>query len=172
LEVLCLKTRPKPKTTITSKNVIAKRSFALEFDLQLFAEKGTGKNIPTWKGSGPTPGVLGLNANSKSIKAIQNYYPKNGGIEYVFDPKTNTFAVGRPIDGLYDGSPHQQLARSIGADESTVLGGMFRRGANGEIYTSEDSGHYGYRWTPELRGQFENTMNDYGITINHQSWGK
>lgn len=68
----------------------------------------------SWQGSGPAPGVLGLETGSVSSKAIQNYFPstKNGSIEFVFDPKTNTFAVGKPTNNL-GGSPHQQLAETI-----------------------------------------------------------
>ena len=125
-----------------------------------------------WKGSGPVPGVLGVNANSKSVEAIKNYYPKDGGIEFVFDPKTNTFVVGKPQNGLLQGSAHQQLARSIGADESTVLGGTFSRGTQGEIYTTENSGHYGEHWTDQLRQQFQNVMKEYGLPLIHEKWGQ
>ncbi|NNA90114.1 polymorphic toxin type 43 domain-containing protein [Pseudomonas sp. ICMP 8385] len=101
------------------------------------------KATTSWQGSGPAPGVLGLEPGSASSKAIQNYFPstKNGSIEFVFDPKTNTFAVGKPISNL-GGSPHQQLAETIKSDGSTLVGGMFRRGPNGEVITNEFSGHY------------------------------
>jgi hypothetical protein len=33
------------------------------------------EEIPTWNGSGPTSGVLGVNANSKSVAALRNYNP-------------------------------------------------------------------------------------------------
>ena len=129
--------------------------------------KGTGNSIPTWKGSGPAPGTIGVNANSKSVGALNNYYPKDGAIEFVFDSKINTFVVGKPKSGMFNGSPHEQLAQSIKADTSTVVGGMFKRGANGEILTNEFSGHYWQNWIPEVRQQFTNTMNQYGIKVTH-----
>jgi len=121
----------------------------------------------TWKGSGPTPGTIGVNANSKSVSALKNYNPKDGAIEFVFDPKTNTFVVGKPKSGLFSGSPHEQLAQTINADTSNVVGGMFKRGTNGQILTNEFSGHYWQNWTAEVRQQFVNTMNQYGIKVTH-----
>ena len=72
-------------------------------------------------GSGPVPGVLEASARVKSIAALRSYTPPRGGVEYVFDPASATFAVGRPSAraGL-TGSPHQQLAQSIGADPTRV----------------------------------------------------
>lgn len=102
------------------------------------------------------------------MKAIQNYYPKKGGIEFVFDPKSNTFVVGAPKSG-FTGSPHQQLARSIGADESAVVGGMFRRGSNGETLTNEASGHFWKNWTPQIRQQFQKAMDGYGLGVKHHN---
>ncbi|MGG4207627.1 polymorphic toxin type 43 domain-containing protein [Paenibacillus jamilae] len=129
-------------------------------------------NVPTWKGSGPTSGVLEVNSSSQSVKAIKNYYPKQGGIEFVFDPKTNTFVVGKPKDtSFFKGSPHQKLAQTIDADEKTVVGGTFSRGPNGEIYTTENSGHYGQNWTPEVRKQFDEVMKSYGLPVKHEVWG-
>ncbi|WP_082067103.1 polymorphic toxin type 43 domain-containing protein [Paenibacillus terrae] len=133
--------------------------------------EGTG-NVPTWKGSGPTSGVLEVNSSSQSVKAIKNYYPKQGGIEFVFDPKTNTFVVGKPKDTTsFKGSPHQKLAQTIDADGKTVVGGTFSRGPNGEIYTTENSGHYGQNWTPEVRKQFDEVMKSYGLPVKHEVWG-
>ncbi len=126
------------------------------------------KTIPTWKGSGPAPGVLGVNSSSKSIKAIQNYYPKQGGIEFVFDYKTNTFVVGKPIKSGF-GSPHQNLADTIGANTTSAVGGSFTRGPNRKILTNEHSGHFGEYWTPEIRKQFQNTMKNYGLDLEHSA---
>ncbi|KAF6587924.1 hypothetical protein JDW19_14185 [Paenibacillus polymyxa] len=132
--------------------------------------EGTG-NVPTWKGSGPTSGVLGVNSSSKSVEAIKNYYPKEG-IEFVFDPKTNTFVVGKPNNSSFTGSPHQKLAQTINADGKTVVGGTFSRGPNGEILTTENSGHYGQNWTPEVRKQFEEVVGNYGLPVKHEIWGR
>lgn len=90
-----------------------------------------------------------------------------------FDPTTNTFAVGKPKPGLFDGSPHQQLARSIGADESKVVGGTFSRIADVSIVTTENSRHYGQNWIPETTKRFETWLsNRLGTPVNHQSWSK
>jgi hypothetical protein len=109
-------------------------------------------------GNGSTPKVPGdivVDSDAPSTKLLQNYYPKNGSIEFIFDPETHTFAAGKPASYLgIMGSPHQQLARSVGANESTVLGGEFARGGSGTIITNEYSGHYGARWTLALRQQF------------------
>ena len=86
----------------------------------------------------------------------------------MFDPKTNTFVVGKPKSGLFNGSPHEQLAQSINADTSTVVGGMFKRGTNGEILTNEFSGHYWQNWTADVRQQFVNKMNQYGLKVTHR----
>lgn len=122
---------------------------------------------PNWKGSGPTPGVIGINSSTESVGAMKNYYPSGGSIEFVFDPKTNTFVVGAPKGGAFTGSPHQQLAQTIEANESSVVGGMFSRGPNGEIITNESSGHFWQNWTPETRQQFLNFMESHGLQVMH-----
>lgn len=131
-------------------------------------ETGGVKTPTSWQGSGPAPGVLGLEPGSVSSKAIQNYFPstKNGSIEFVFDPKTSTFAVGKPTTNL-GGSPHQQLAETIKSDGSALVGGMFRRGPNGEVITNEFSGHYWKNWTPEVRAKFERTLKQYDLNVKH-----
>lgn len=129
------------------------------------------KGAATWKGSGPTPGVLGLEPGSASSKAIQNYYPstKSGSIEFVFDTKTQTFAVGKPSSTTPGLSPHEQLAKSIGSSGSgSVVGGMFKRGPNGEFITNEFSGHYWQNWSPETRSAFEKAMSGYGVKVEHR----
>ncbi|MBB4864037.1 filamentous hemagglutinin [Pseudomonas nitritireducens] len=129
------------------------------------------KGAATWKGSGPVPGVLGVEPGSVSSKAIQNYYPstKSGSIEFVFDTKTQTFVVGKPSVGSPGLSPHEQLAKSINSsDSSAVVGGMFRRGPNGEFITNEFSGHYWQNWTPETRSAFEKAMSGYGVKVEHR----
>jgi filamentous hemagglutinin len=111
-----------------------------------------------------------LRADETSVAALRNYYPRGGGVEFVFDPTTNTFVTGRPQSGLFQGSPHQQLAQSINAS-SNVVGGIFRRGPNGEILTDEHSGHYGEKWTPEIRQQFQGWLsNRVGVPVLHATW--
>ena len=117
----------------------------------------TPRNLPPLKGSGPAPGLLEVSHRTKSVAATRNYYPKKTGelTEFVFDPSTETFVVGRPKAGrLPLESPHQQLARLSGADQSVVVGGTFSRTPDGGIRTTEMSGHYGYRWNNQTRKQF------------------
>ncbi|SMD16447.1 polymorphic toxin type 43 domain-containing protein, partial [Sporomusa malonica] len=126
---------------------------------EIAALKGASKAVPTWSGSGPAPGVLGVNSSSQSVAAIRNYYPKEGAIEFVFDPKTNTFLVGE--------GKHAALANTINADTTTVVGGIFSRGANGQILTNEASGHFWKNWTPAVRQQFMEVMESYGLPAVH-----
>ena len=127
----------------------------------------TGVAAKTLSGSGPVPGVLEASGRVKSFAALRNYNPK-GGVEYVFDPATGTFAVGRPAVGAgLKGSPHEQLAQSIGANPSTVVGGTLTRGGNGAFITTEQSGHFWQNWTPEIRQQFVGTMRGYGLDVVH-----
>jgi hypothetical protein len=117
-------------------------------------------------GSGPVPGVLEASSRVKSFAALRNYNPK-GGVEFVFDPESGTFATGRPAASAgLKGSPHEQLAQSIGADPSTVVGGTLTRGGPGQFLTTEQSGHFWQNWTPEVRAQFVETMRGYGFDVS------
>jgi hypothetical protein len=81
-------------------------------------------------------------------------------------------AVGQPrthLDSML--SPHQQLARSIGADPNTVLGGIVRRQSDGTFDFDENSGHYGERWTPALTNQFSEFLSQYGMPHVTTPWG-
>lgn len=131
------------------------------------ASKVTQGSTAIRSGSGPVAGVLEASATSRSLAALRNYVPK-GGVEYVFDPATGVFATGRPssLAGL-SGSPHQQLAASIGAEPSSVVGGTLTRNAQGVFVTTENSGHYWQNWTPAIRKQFVETMNGYGFDVSH-----
>jgi RHS repeat-associated protein len=136
-------------------------------------------NLGMLSGSGPVPGVIEVSHRVKSVAAFKNYNPATrrapgrGGAysikstEFVFDPVQSRFAVGKP-HGWSAGSPHQRLAASIDADPSVVVGGMFRRGPNGEILTNERSGHYWRNWTPEIRSKFEKFMKEMtGLRHEH-----
>ncbi|PPU83914.1 filamentous hemagglutinin [Xanthomonas sacchari] len=126
-------------------------------------------NQPGWYGSGPTSGVLGLEPGSISSKAINNYFPSTPtkSIEFVYDPTTSMFAVGKPNVDL-QGSPHEQLAKTIGASPDDVVGGIFRRDAvTGEILTNESSGHFHQNWNNEVRKTFIKDMNNHGVEVNH-----
>ncbi|VBB15912.1 Filamentous hemagglutinin,Uncharacterized conserved protein,filamentous hemagglutinin family N-terminal domain,haemagglutination activity domain [Burkholderia stabilis] len=126
---------------------------------------------PNFSGSGPVPGVIAITDNT-SVGALRNYNPSGGGVEFVFDPTTNTFAVGKPKAGLFDGSPHQQLVQSIGANDKNIVGGTFSRAPDGSIVTTENSGHYGQNWTPQIWDQFQRWLSDrVGVPVNHQPWG-
>lgn len=126
---------------------------------------------PKFSGSGPAPGVIAI-TDSTSVGALRNYFPTGGGVEFVYDPTTNTFAVGKPTAGLFDGSPHQQLVQSIGANDQNIVGGTFSRGADGSIVTTENSGHYGQNWTPQIWNQFQQWLSSrVGVPVNHQPWG-
>ncbi|HCL4400944.1 TPA: hypothetical protein N2D31_006345, partial [Pseudomonas aeruginosa] len=105
-----------------------------------------------------------------SSKSLRNYYPStdSGSIEYVFDPISKSFAVGRPKDFRPMLSQHQQLADSIGAADATVVGGKFWRGPNGEFFTNEYSGHYWRNWSEENRKVFVDVMNKYGVKVEHR----
>jgi RHS repeat-associated protein len=122
-------------------------------------------------GSGPVAGVLEVSDKVKSLNAFRNYTPSRGGMEYVFDPKTERLLVGEPRSYLgIKGSPHEQLARSGNLDEGSVLGGTFSRDSSGRGVFTENSGHYGQRWTPELRTQFDGFLDRFGIDHEHMSW--
>jgi hypothetical protein len=111
-------------------------------------------------GSGPRKGVIELSPEVRSNAAFRNYNPSKP-VEYVYDPATNRLAVGN-VGG------HPELVRSINADPKTVVGGMFVRGANGEILTNEASGHFYQNWTPTVRAQFQREVGRMsGQTIAH-----
>lgn len=138
------------------------------------AGKATGElatGAPKFSGSGPAPGVIAI-TDETSVAALKNYKSSGrDGIEFVFDPTTNTFAVGKPKAGLFDGSPHEQLARSISANESKVLGGTFSKNADGSITITDNSGHYGRRWSSETLSSFQNWLsNRLGTQVNFQSY--
>ncbi|MDO8312664.1 MAG: hemagglutinin repeat-containing protein [Sideroxyarcus sp.] len=135
----------------------------------------SGKSALGWPGSGgagPVPGTIGITDNT-AVDALKNYSPKGGGVEFVYDPSTNTFVAGRPSVGLFSGSPHEQLAQSIGAANRPIVGGTFHRGANGEIITNENSGHYGQNWTDPIRQKFQIWLNSrLGLPVTHINWSE
>jgi len=135
-------------------------------------------NIPEkqLKGSGPVAGVIEVSGRTKSVKAFNNYSPKErpnvgmpkGSTEFVFDPQKNRFATGNVANT--GGSPHQKLGRAIEANPNYLVGGMMTRTATG-IATDEYSGHYGQNWTPQIREQFVNYMQTVtGRSVEHQGW--
>lgn len=118
----------------------------------------------TLRGSGPVSGVLEASPRVRSVSAINNWNGKP--VEFVFDPGTGTFAMGRPAASAgLKGSPHQQLACSINANPDTVVGGIVSRGPNGALRWNEDSGHYWRNWNDSVRQQFVDMMRGYGVNI-------
>jgi Bacterial toxin 43 len=115
-------------------------------------------------GSGPAPGVLEVSGRMASSAAVRNFSGKRA-VEFVYDPAVGRFAMGRARMG--SGSPHQQLARSIDADEAGVVGGMIRRDPSGRLVTNEFSGHFHQNWTPALRDQFQQFMRRYDVDVQH-----
>lgn len=128
--------------------------------------------VTKWHGSGPVSGAIAVNPSSNT-SALKNYYPKSGGVEFIYDPKSKTFVTGK-VDVFKNGSPHEQLVQSIGLNPKTkeIVGGMLTRGKNGEFHTTEASGHYGTNWTPEIRVQFKAFLKSKGITVDHENWVK
>lgn len=92
-----------------------------------------------------------------SSKAVQNY-SRTRGVEFVFDPKSGRFVMGR--------MKHFGLVDKAGvAADSTTVGGMIRR-QGGQLVTNENSGHYGENWTDAIRDLFVRFMADHGVDIN------
>lgn len=179
---ICMR-QPSSHARIREKKPSPESVKVVDPDLQGIAtQQSSAITIRTWLGTGPS-GVHTLNARSKSNAAIKAYCPHETrgsikAIEFIYDTKTKTFAVGRPKDnkipiGL---SPHQRLAVSIGAERKyitfltpgieNVVGGLFTR-FNGVAYTSENSGHFIQNWTDERRVEFVETMKSYGVDISH-----
>ena len=122
-------------------------------------------------GSGPVAGTIEISNNVKSIKAFLNYKPKNP-IEFIYDPLTKRFIVGKPNKNL-TGSPHQQLVKSGDIIEhSKIVGGTFSRDPqNGNIVISENSGHYGMNWTDDIRKEFIDFLEKKtGLKVKHEKW--
>jgi len=137
---------------------------------------GAGDEALGWPGvggAGPVAGTIGI-TDATSTAALRNYYPRGGGIEFVYDPTNSLFVTGAPRAGLFTGSPHEQLARSIGSfDNPQLVGGTLQRGPAGEFFTTENSGHYGHRWNDDVRGQFGDWLGGrVGLPVNHESWGR
>lgn len=109
-------------------------------------------------------GVLEASPRVRSASAINNWSGRT--VEFVFDPGTGTFAMGRPAASAgLRGSPHQQLAGSINANPNTVVGGMVSRGPNGALRWNEYSGHYWRNWNDTVRQQFVESLRNYGVNL-------
>ncbi|MCE6994367.1 polymorphic toxin type 43 domain-containing protein [Saccharothrix sp. S26] len=120
--------------------------------------------------NGPECGLIRLDPGSDSADALKGFEPSAPEIEYVFEPGTGRFVTGDSSDLRLPGSPHEKLARSIAADEGSVLGGtIFRDG--GRLVFTENSGHYGHRWNDAHRRQFQQFLDDFGVEYDYRPWG-
>ena len=125
-------------------------------------EAAAAKGAAAWKGAGPIPGTFGVGPGTESVKGLQNFFPRRGNVEFIFDPATSTFVVGNGT------MKHSALASSISADTNRVVGGIFSRGSNGSMLTNEASGHFWQNWNPQVRQQFADFMNSKGLSIVHR----
>ncbi len=135
-------------------------------------------------GKGPAVGVVLVSDNVKSLSYFLNMpfvkrRKKNDTLmnEFVWDPVGIQFAtIQRGV--RFSGSPHQTLARAIGADERTVCGGVIHFPADIDgprsltvltrLTTTEFSGHFWEHWTDPIREQYKKYMHlRTGLIIDH-----
>ncbi|WP_327170164.1 polymorphic toxin-type HINT domain-containing protein [Streptomyces sp. NBC_01336] len=117
-----------------------------------------------------TCGDVALGAGEGTADALKAFTSTKPETEFVFDSGAGRFLAGdreRIPGGL---SPHEQLAEKAGMDKGTVLGGTLFRD-NGRLVFTENSGHYGHRWTDSTRQQFQTFMSDQGIDFDYRPWG-
>ncbi|GHE73637.1 hypothetical protein GCM10018785_47200 [Streptomyces longispororuber] len=115
-------------------------------------------------------GDVVLGPGEGSADALTGFTSTKPETEFVFDSGGGKFMAGdreRIPGGL---SPHEQLAEKAGMDRGTVLGGTLFRD-NGRLVFTENSGHYGHRWTDSTRQQFQEFMSDQGIEFDYRPWG-
>ena len=125
---------------------------------------------PGTGGSGPAPGVIGITEHT-SVAALCNFYPRLGGVEFVYVPDAKVFVTGQYLHCPFSGSQHERLAYSTGALHSYALAGTFRRGLFGEFLTDEHSGHFGKKWSDFYRRSFPLWLTAMtGIVVRHQFW--
>jgi RHS repeat-associated protein len=121
--------------------------------------------VPRIAGSGPASGYLEVSDAYASSKAVQNFSSSTPK-DFIFDPNSGRFVMGR---GPFGHDSILEAAR-ITPSESTVGGTIWRE--NGNLMTNEWSGHYGQNWTPEIRAQYLNFMQEQGVDITHIPWGQ
>ena len=117
-------------------------------------------------GSGPASGFLEVSDAYASSKAVQNFASPTA-TDFIFDSQSGRFIMG---DGGILGHDGILAAGKITPSETTVGGTIWRE--NGSLMTDEWSGHYGQNWTPEIRQQFQNFMQQNGVNITHTPWGQ
>ena len=116
-------------------------------------------------GSGPASGFLEVSDAYSSSKAVQNFASPTA-TDFIYDSQSQRFVVGSgPLghDSILD-------AAGITPSETTVGGTIWRE--NGGLMTDEWSGHYGQNWTPAIRQEFQNFMQQHGVNITHTPWGQ
>ena len=118
-------------------------------------------------GTGSFKGVIEIGGDVKSLKAFNSL--EGESIDFVFDPLTGRMAVmsNKSITG-----GHDYLRKSIKGKPENIVGGRLTKGRNSQsIETDEWSGHYGDQWTPEIRQQFKEYLeNMTGSKVNHTEW--
>jgi hypothetical protein len=116
-------------------------------------------------GSGPASGFLEVSDAYASPRAVQNFASPNA-TDFIFDSQSGRFVMGNGPLG------HDSILQAAGITPSeTTVGGTIWRG-NGSLMTNEWSGHYGQNWTPEIRQQFQDFMQQRGVNIKHTPWGQ
>jgi hypothetical protein len=127
-------------------------------------------NEASGDGGSGSSGDVALGTDGGTADALKSFTSTKPETEFVFDSSTKRFLAGdreRIPGGL---SPHEQLAEKAGMDRETVLGGTLFRD-NGRLVFTENSGHYGHRWTDSTRQQFQTFMSDQGISFDYRQWG-
>jgi len=115
-------------------------------------------------GSGPASGFLEVSDAYSSSKAVQNSASPTA-TDFIYDSQSQRFVMGSGPFG------HDSIldATGITPSETTVGGTIWRE--NGSLMTDEWSGHYGQNWTPAIRQEFQNFMQQNGVNITHTPWG-
>lgn len=114
-------------------------------------------------GSGPAKGFLEVSDAYASSKAVQNFGSAKT-TDFIFDSQSQRFIMGN--NSL--GHPGILRAGGISESKSVVGGGIFRR--DGQLMSSEWSGHFGQNWTPEIRQHYQSFMQQHGVNIQHTAW--
>ncbi|MFF9406870.1 polymorphic toxin-type HINT domain-containing protein, partial [Streptomyces anandii] len=112
-----------------------------------------------------------LGPGISSADSLTSFTSPKPETEYVFDPVTGKFLAGDrdPIPGGL--SPHEQLVEKMGVDSKKMVGGTLYRDSEGELVFTQESGHYGHKWTPDVWDQFKKLMESYGVRAEYESWG-
>jgi len=122
------------------------------------------------RGSGPVARVIEISPRTQSTANLKKLVPSPMKNEFIFDPTTNTFIVG-DTPQLRMESPHESLVRVSGTNYREVVGGTISKTRDSNhIRTTENSGHFGTRWTDKIRKQFVEFMNQQDIIVDHEVW--